>query len=266
MLRRDVSMARQAVAALRYSRDEHTSPAGEHPALVVGVVAFLVGLVPVFGALVGIAAVVLGILALRRGQSKAMSITGVVLGGLAVLASLLTTIGFGAAVNSASSDRPAAVIVESSEPTTAPVVPATEEAEVVETAEPAPVETAEPAPVETVAPAPAPVETAAAAQVSPEFASALIKAQSYSEMLHMSKAGLYGQLTSEYGEQFSPEAAQYAVDTVSADWNANALAKAKDYQAQMAMAPEAIRDQLTSEYGEQFTSDEADYAIAHLND
>ncbi|PPG86207.1 hypothetical protein C5C39_16520 [Rathayibacter sp. AY1F3] len=203
-----------------------------------------------------------------------MSITGVVLGGLAVLASLLTTIGFGAAVNSASSDRPAAVIVESSEPTTAPVVPATEEAEVVETAEPAPVETAEPAPVETaepapvetVAPAPAPVETAAAAQVSPEFASALIKAQSYSEMLHMSKAGLYGQLTSEYGEQFSPEAAQYAVDTVSADWNANALAKAKDYQAQMAMAPEAIRDQLTSEYGEQFTSDEADYAIAHLND
>ncbi|WP_308471761.1 Ltp family lipoprotein, partial [Rathayibacter sp. AY1C3] len=227
-------------------------------ALVVGIVAFLVGLVPVFGALVGIAAVVLGILALRRGQSKAMSITGVVLGGLAVLASLLTTIGFGAAVNSASSDRPAAVIVESSEPTTAPVVPATEEAEVVETAEPAP--------VETVAPAPAPVETAAAAQVSPEFASALIKAQSYSEMLHMSKAGLYGQLTSEYGEQFSPEAAQYAVDTVSADWNANALAKAKDYQAQMAMAPEAIRDQLTSEYGEQFTSDEADYAIAHLND
>ncbi|WP_258065344.1 Ltp family lipoprotein, partial [Rathayibacter sp. AY2B3] len=232
--------------------------------LVVGIVAFLVGLVPVFGALVGIAAVVLGVLALRRGQSKAMSITGVVLGGLAVLASLLTTIGFGAAVNSASSDRPAAVIVESSQPTTAPVAPATEEAAVVETAEPAPVETA--VPVETAAPAPAPVETAAAAQVSPEFASALIKAQSYSEMLHMSKAGLYGQLTSEYGEQFSPEAAQYAVDTVSADWNANALAKAKDYQAQMAMAPEAIRDQLTSEYGEQFTSDEADYAIAHLND
>ena len=84
--------------------------------------------------------------------------------------------------------------------------------------------------------------------------------------MHMSKAGLYNQLTSEYGEKFSPEAAQYAIDNVQADWNANALAKAKSYQTTMSMSPEAIRDQLTSEYGEQFTPEEADYAIQHLND
>lgn len=102
--------------------------------------------------------------------------------------------------------------------------------------------------------------------VPAEYASALVKAQTYSDMMYMSKAGLYDQLTSEYGEQFSAEAAQYAIDNVSADWNANALAKAKTYQESMAMSPAAIHDQLISEYGEKFTVEEADYAIAHLND
>ena len=82
--------------------------------------------------------------------------------------------------------------------------------------------------------------------------------------MHMSKAGLYDQLTSEYGESFSPEAAQYAVDNVEADWNNNALEKARTYQDLMAMSPDAIRDQLTSEYGEKFTPEEAEYAIANL--
>lgn len=84
-------------------------------------------------------------------------------------------------------------------------------------------------------------------------------------MMHMSKQGIYDQLVSEYGEGFSEEAAQYAIDTLEADWNANALAKAEQYQDQMAMSPNAIHDQLTSEYGEQFTEEEADYAIANLS-
>lgn len=101
--------------------------------------------------------------------------------------------------------------------------------------------------------------------VPAEYASALIKAQTYSDMMAMSKLGIYDQLTSEYGEKFSPEAAQYAIDNVSADWNANALKKAKTYQDSMAMSPAAIRDQLVSEYGEKFTPEEADYAVANLN-
>lgn len=84
--------------------------------------------------------------------------------------------------------------------------------------------------------------------------------------MYMSKRGVYGQLISEYGEKFSSEAAQYAIDNVKADWNANALSKAKTYQDTMNMSPAAIRDQLTSEYGEKFTKAEADYAIQHLND
>lgn len=102
--------------------------------------------------------------------------------------------------------------------------------------------------------------------VPAEYKSALAKATSYAETQHMSKQGVYDQLVSEYGEKFSKEAAQYAIDNVKADWNANALAKAKSYQKTQNMSPAAIRDQLTSEYGEKFTQAEADYAIAHLND
>jgi len=102
--------------------------------------------------------------------------------------------------------------------------------------------------------------------VPTEYTSALNKAKTYSNTMHMSKKGLYEQLTSDAGEKFSAEAAQYAVDNVNADWNANALQKAKDYQSQQSMSPEAIREQLTSDAGEKFTPDEANYAIQHLND
>lgn len=99
--------------------------------------------------------------------------------------------------------------------------------------------------------------------VPTEYKSALKKAQIYSESMHMSKAGIYDQLTSEYGEKFPAEAAQYAIDNVKADWNKNALEKAKTYQS-MSMSKSAIQDQLTSEYGEKFTEDEAKYAVSNL--
>lgn len=103
-------------------------------------------------------------------------------------------------------------------------------------------------------------------QVPADYRSALRQADTYANTMHMSKAGVYAQLTSEYGGKFSAEAAQYAVDNVKADWNANALATARNYQETMAMSPEAIRDQLTSSAGDKFTAEEADYAIQHLNE
>lgn len=101
---------------------------------------------------------------------------------------------------------------------------------------------------------------------SVEYTNALIKAKSYSEIMHMSKAAIYDQLISVYGEQFPADAAQYAIDNITADWNANALAKAKTYQNTMHMSKDAVYDQLTSEYGEKFTKEEAQYAIDHLDD
>ena len=64
-------------------------------ALVVGIVALLLGIIPFLGVLgvVGVVAVVLGVVSLsrvRRGlaTNRGVSITGVVLGGLAVLAAI----------------------------------------------------------------------------------------------------------------------------------------------------------------------------------
>ena len=97
-----------------------------------------------------------------------------------------------------------------------------------------------------------------------EYKSALKKAKIYSDTAYMSKAALYRQLTSEFGEKFTSEAAQYAIDNVEANWKENALKKAKLYQETMAMSPNAIYNQLTSEFGEMFTAEEAQYAIDNL--
>ena len=50
--------------------------------------------------------------------------------------------------------------------------------------------------------------------VSKEYRNALAKAKSYSDTMHMSKQAIYDQLTSEYGEKFTPEEAQYAIDNL----------------------------------------------------
>lgn len=97
-----------------------------------------------------------------------------------------------------------------------------------------------------------------------EDKNALAKAEGYSSRMHMSKAAIYDQLTSSYGEGFPPEAAQYAVDHLVADYKKNALEKAKSYQTNMHMSRSAIYDQLTSSYGEQFTAEEAQYAVDNL--
>ena len=50
--------------------------------------------------------------------------------------------------------------------------------------------------------------------VPTEYKSALKQAKTYSDVMNMSKAGIYDQLTSEYGGQFTEEAAQYAIDNL----------------------------------------------------
>lgn len=99
-----------------------------------------------------------------------------------------------------------------------------------------------------------------------EYQNALTKGLSYARNLHMSKKAVYDQLTSSYGEGFSADAAQYAIDNMTGvDWNANALEKAKQYYYNMSMSKSAVYDQLTSEYGEQFTASQAQYAVDHLD-
>lgn len=184
------------------------------------------------------------------GYQEHRRIAWIVTGALVVVSLISSIVGGGAAQRSA--DALAETLsVSAQEPAQEPAA---------ESAEP-------PASEQDDEPAEEPVEQVPAEpEIPAEYSSALVKAQSYAELMHMSKAGIYDQLTSQYGEKFSPEAAQYAIENMTADWNANALAKAKLYQDTMAMSPDAIHDQLTSEYGEKFTPAEADYAIAHLND
>ena len=101
--------------------------------------------------------------------------------------------------------------------------------------------------------------------VPAEYKSALKEAKFYSEIMGMSKAGIYRQLTFEYGDNFSVEAAQYAVDNLEVDWKENALKKAKGYQEIMTTwTPQEIYEQLISEDCDQFTPEEAQYAIDNL--
>lgn len=109
------------------------------------------------------------------------------------------------------------------------------------------------------------LEGSAETEVPQEYLNALEQAKTYGETMHMSKQGIFDQLTSEYGGQFPIEAAQYAIDNLEIDYNENALETAMVFYKEMNMSKEDIRDQLTSAYGSRFTQEEADYAIEHLD-
>lgn len=103
-------------------------------------------------------------------------------------------------------------------------------------------------------------------EVSQEFKNALAKAQTYSDMMYMSKKRIYEQLTSDAGEGFPEDAAKYAIKHVDADWEYNALKKAKSYYNDMAMSKDRVYEQLVSDAGEGFTEKQAQYAVNHLDD
>ena len=101
----------------------------------------------------------------------------------------------------------------------------------------------------------------------PEFSKEELvkKAESYSRSLNMSKKKLYNQLTSEYGESFTEEEANYAIEHANIDWKKNALEKAKIYKKKK-MLNYDIFTKLSSQSGDQFTEEEAQYAVNHLDD
>lgn len=94
--------------------------------------------------------------------------------------------------------------------------------------------------------------------IKAEYKDALKKAKDHPLVKKISKQGMRNWLTSE-PNLFSPEAAQWTVDNMKADWKANALEKAKSCQG----TPEEIYSHLISdEVG--FTEEEAGYAVFQL--
>lgn len=179
--------------------------------------------------------------------------------GAMVMALTVSVVGCGGDIDSKPADvsqQTEKIPVETVE--TAETAETVETVETVETAETEYTEESEPIDTQSQE------ESTADENVPKEYITALHKAESYSSAMNMSKAGIYNQLTSEYGEKFSEEAAQYAMDHIEADWNANALAKAESYSDTMHMSKAAIYDQLISEYGEMFTEEEAQYAVDNV--
>lgn len=95
---------------------------------------------------------------------------------------------------------------------------------------------------------------------------ALRSAQQYLSFTAFSRSGLIRQLTSEYGEGYSAEDAEFAVasleQTGKVDWNAEAAQAAKSYLDMTSFSRDGLFEQLTSEYGEGFTADQANAGLA----
>ncbi|KWZ77453.1 hypothetical protein HMPREF3200_01446 [Anaerococcus tetradius] len=72
-------------------------------------------------------------------------------------------------------------------------------------------------------------------------------------------------MTSEAGDKYPAEAAQYAIDNVKVDYKEQALKAAKNYLDMMPMSDEELKQQLTSDAGDKYTEEEAQYAIDNLD-
>jgi Host cell surface-exposed lipoprotein len=103
----------------------------------------------------------------------------------------------------------------------------------------------------------APTTTAEAA-VPPEYQNALRAAENYLDVIAFSQQGLIEQL--EF-EEYSTEAAQWAVANVQVDWNEQAALKAADYLDLQAFSEGGLRDQLEFEG---FTPEQIEFAISEM--
>jgi hypothetical protein len=102
----------------------------------------------------------------------------------------------------------------------------------------------------------------AAPQYSISQQQAIDSAESYlSEGQGFSKAGLYQQLHSQYGEGFSARLARFAVNHVRVSWKHQAVLSARGYmQSEPGWSYSGLVQQLDSPDGEQFTAAQAEYA------
>ena len=99
---------------------------------------------------------------------------------------------------------------------------------------------------------------------------AILEAKSYLEFSSFSRSGLIGQLSSEYGSEFTEEQAEKAVAYLEeeelVDWFEQAVREAESYLEFMSFSRSGLIDQLTSEYGSGFTYEQAEYAAQQVYD
>lgn len=111
----------------------------------------------------------------------------------------------------------------------------------------------------------APEAGASDSGVSAESKNALRSAKNYIAFAGFSQARLYDQLTSDYADKYSAEAAQYAIDNIDADWNEEALQAAQNYVDTMPFSRAKLYQQLTSDSADKFTAEQAQYAVDNVH-
>ena len=126
--------------------------------------------------------------------------------------------------------------------------------------------TTPPAPPATTPPAPPATTPPAAPKLTPQQKQAIVAAAGYlTDGQGFSEAGLYHQLTSSYGEGFSPRLAHWVLHRINASgavsWNHQAVLAAKGYMNDgQGFSCSRLVGQLTSSYGDRFTSAQAQHA------
>ena len=96
------------------------------------------------------------------------------------------------------------------------------------------------------------------ADVPREFQNAVRSANQYLNYTSFSRQGLIDQLLFE---NYSHEAAQFAVDTVDADWNEQAAKKAQEYLDFSSFSQQGLVDQLIFEG---FTPEQAEFGVGQV--
>ncbi len=83
--------------------------------------------------------------------------------------------------------------------------------------------------------------------ISLEYYQALNRANAYSDTMHMRKADIYDQLVSAYGDKFSPDAAQYAVDHITNDWESELPERVEADRNDAGISSSDIQDSVSME-------------------
>lgn len=234
--------------------------------LITGILALLFSAVPIGSLLVGTVAVVMGVVALRQAQSKGMSITGIITGGLGILICVVATAVGGFTIDD---DQPSSPKTEQTETSSSPsgTTPETSASSSStpsptpsDTEEPTP--TAEPTPTQDTTPTEDEISQEPTSQAPEETASgsvsqqnALDQAESYLDVSAFSRTGLIEQL--EF-EGFSNADATNAADSVTVDWNEQAAKMADDYLDFTSFSRSELIEQLVFEG---FSQAEAEYGV-----
>jgi hypothetical protein len=106
----------------------------------------------------------------------------------------------------------------------------------------------------------------AISHLSPDWdAQAVDAANGYlSEGQGFSEQGLFQQLTANAGDGFTESQAEYAINSVHPDWDAQAVDAAKGYMQMGGFSQASLIQQLTSSAGNGFTQAQAEYAASQV--